>query len=100
MPAAPAVVDTPSPAAAANAALPPLNDLREASAAVQSTQRQILEEIDSIKQKIAFEQGERKLLTAQLGSLSVRLDELSALSASFGQSASTGQSQKRRAKSP
>ena len=98
MPAFTVPVDVPSPVAAANAA-PSVNDLRETVAALQSTQKQILDEIGNIKQKIAAEQGERKLLTAQLGSLSLRLDELSAVSASIAESASTEQSQKRRAKS-
>ena len=90
-------VDVRSPAAAADPA-PSVNDLRETVAALQSTQKQILDEIANIKQKIAAEEGERKLLTAQLGSLSVRLDELSAASASMSESATAGQSQKRRAK--
>ena len=96
--AAPVRVDVPSPVVAATLA-PSGNDLRETVDALQSTQGQILTEIASIKQKIAAEQGERKLLTAQLGSLSLRLDELSAASASMAESATTGQSQKKRAKS-
>ena len=91
-------VNVPSPVAAAIPD-PSLNDLREAVAAIQSAQKQILDEIGSIKQRIAAEQGERKLLTAELGSLSVRLDELSAASASMTEGASAGQSQKKRTKS-
>jgi len=98
MPAFTVPVDVPSPVAAANAA-PSVNDLRETVAALQSTQKQILDEIGNIKQKIAFEQGERKLLNAQLGSLSLRLEELSAVSAAIAESPPTEQSQKRTAKS-
>jgi hypothetical protein len=76
-----------------------VNDLRETVAALQSTQKQILDEIGNIKQKSASEQGERKLLTARLGSLSLRLDELSSASAAIAESAPTQQSRKRRAKS-
>ena len=96
--AAPVPVSNQSPVVAAIPD-PSLNDLRESVAAIQSTQKQILDEIGNIKQRIAAEQGERKLLTAQLGSLSLRLDELSAASASMTEGASAGQSQKKRAKS-
>lgn len=86
-------------ASVAAKASPTLNDFQETIESLKTSQKQILEEIESIKQKIAAEQGERKLLTAQLGSLSLRLDELSAASASISEGGSTGQSQKRRAKS-
>jgi uncharacterized protein HemX len=91
--------DGPSQVAASSAALSTVNELRETIAALQSTQKQILEEIASIKQKLASEQGERKLLTNQLGSLSVRMDELTAASASIAEGTSTGQSPKKRTKS-
>jgi len=90
-------IDIPSPTTT-NATPPTINELQQTVAALQSTQRQLLNEIETVKQKIDAEQGERKLLTNQIGSLSVRLDELSAASASIAEGASTRQSQKRRAK--
>jgi uncharacterized protein HemX len=97
-PATTAAIDVRSPATVPDAALPSLHGFQQTVAALQSSQRQILDEIDGIKQKIASEQGERKLLTNQLGSLSVRLDELSAASASIAERASTAQAQRSRAK--
>lgn len=86
-----ATVPVPSPAAAPNVAPPSVDELQETVDALQSTQRQILDEIGSLTQKLAAEQGERKLLATQLGSLSLRLDELSAASASIAERAPGGQ---------
>jgi uncharacterized protein HemX len=72
--AAPATVDT----AAQQGAIPSIAPLKQSVADLQASQKQLSDQVTDLKRQLAAEQGERKMLSEQLGSLSGRVDSLSA----------------------
>ena len=98
-----AVVQSPAPSAT-QIAVPEqstasINALKEAVARFDASLQQVSDELADLKRQLAREQGERKLLAEQLGSLSSRVDSLAASAASRAESLASEPSQKKRAKS-
>ena len=76
-----------------------INALKDAVARFDASLQQVSDELADLKRQLAREQGERKLLTDQLGSLSSRVDSLAASAASRADTIASEPSQKKRAKS-
>ena len=98
-----AVAQSPAPSAT-QPALPeqstaPPTALKESVAGLEASRKQLSDEVVDLKRQLAAEQGERKMLTEQLGSLSSRVDSLTASMASRADTVASEPSQKKRAKS-
>jgi TolA-binding protein len=59
-----------------------LNALEQTVKDIQASQQQMADHLSETKQQLAAEQGERKMLSEQVGALAGRLDSLAAASAS------------------
>jgi hypothetical protein len=98
-----AVAQSPAPPAPQTAApeqsTASINALKESVAGLEASRKQLSDEIVDLKRQLAAEQGERKMLTEQLGSLSSRVDSLAAPVASRADTVASEPSQKKRAKS-
>jgi chromosome segregation ATPase len=55
-----------------------LNELQQSVKGLQASQQHITDQLEVIQRQLASEQGERKLLSEQVGALSGRVDGLSA----------------------
>jgi hypothetical protein len=60
--------------------------LKELVAGLEASHKQVSDEVVDLKRQLAAEQGERKMLAEQLGSLSSRVDSLTASAASKAKS--------------
>lgn len=69
--------------------------LNEAVKNLQASQQKFAGEMDELKRQISREGGERKLLLEQIGSLSARVDGLSAVNANNAAEAVTPQKKRR-----
>ena len=93
-----------SPALPAPQTAPPeqstasINALKESVAGLETSRKQLSDEVADLKRQLGAEEGERKMLTEQLGSLSSRVDGLATSLTSRAEIA-TEPSQKKRAKS-
>jgi hypothetical protein len=76
-----------------------INALKESVAGLEASRKQVSDEVADLKRQLVAEQGERKMLAEQLGSLSSRVDSLAASLASRAETVATEPSQKKRAKS-
>ena len=76
-----------------------INALKETVAGLEASRKQVSDEVVDLKRQLAAEQGERKMLAEQLGSLSSRVDSLTASMASRADTVASEPSQKKRAKS-
>ena len=76
-----------------------INALKESVAGLEASRKQVSDEVADLKRQLAAEQGERKMLAEQLGSLSSRVDSLTASLASRADTLASEPSQKKRAKS-
>jgi uncharacterized protein HemX len=76
-----------------------INALRESVASLEASRKQVSDEVVDLKRQLAAEQGERKMLTEHLGSLSSRVESLAASVASRAATVASEPSQKARAKS-
>ena len=100
-----AVAQSPAPPATQPAAPAPeqstasINALKELVAGLEASHKQVSDEVVDLKRQLAAEQGERKMLAEQLGSLSSRVDSLTASAASKADTVASEPSQKKRAKS-
>jgi TolA-binding protein len=85
---APSSMTTAQPAAQPQAPSPPraeafddtmrsLNDLQQLVRGLQASQQQMADQLELIQRQLASEQGERKMLSEQVGALSGRVDGLS-----------------------
>ncbi|MGY3408425.1 gas vesicle protein [Bradyrhizobium sp. GM5.1] len=94
-----------SPARPAPQTAPPeqstasINALKESVAGLDASRKQVSDEVADLKRQLATEQGERKMLAEQLGSLSNRVDSLAASAAPRADTVASEPSQKKRAKS-
>jgi uncharacterized protein HemX len=70
------------------------NALEQTVQDLQASQQQMADRLDDIKRKLEAEQGERKLLSEQVGALSARVDGLTKSSASIA--TGTGGAKKKR----
>jgi hypothetical protein len=74
-------------------------DPKESVAGLEASRKQVSDEVVGLKRQLAAEQGERKMLAEQLGSLSSRVDSLAASVASRADTVASEPSQKKRPKS-
>ena len=93
-----AVAQSPQPAAPEQSTAS-INALKESVAGLEASRKHVADEVVDLKRQLAAEQGERKMLTEQLGSLSSRVDSLAASAASRADTVASGPSQKKRTKS-
>ena len=75
-----------------------INALKESVAGLETSRKQLSDEVADLKRQLGAEEGERKMLAEQLGSLSSRVDSLAASLTSRAEIA-TEPPQKKRAKS-
>jgi Tfp pilus assembly protein FimV len=54
-----------------------LNELQQSVRGLQASQQQMADQLELIQRQLASEQGERKMLSEQVGALSGRVDGLS-----------------------
>ena len=98
-----AVAQSPAPSATqpavAEQATASILALKESVAGLEASRKQVSGEVVDLKRQLAAEQGERQLLTEQLGSLSSRVESLAASVASRADTVASEPSQKKRAKS-
>jgi uncharacterized protein YlxW (UPF0749 family) len=67
-----------------------LNALQQAVKDLQASQQQMADQLSETKRELAAEQGERKMLSEQVGALAGRVDGLSAASGSSVATGTTG----------
>jgi uncharacterized protein HemX len=67
-----------------------LNALQQAVKDLQASQQQTADQLSETKRELAAEQGERKMLSEQVGALAGRVDGLAAASASSVAAGTTG----------
>ena len=98
-----AVAQSPAPSAtqppAPEQSTASIQALKESVAGLEASRKQVSDEVVDLKRQLAAEQGERKLLTEQLGSLSRRVDSLTASVASRADTVASEPAQKNRPKS-
>lgn len=63
-------------AEAADEARPALADLQQTVSSLESAQQQVADQISELQRQLLNQQGERKLLSEQVGALSARVDSL------------------------
>jgi hypothetical protein len=72
------------------------NALEQTVKDLQASQQQMADRLDDIKRKLDAEQGERKMLSEQVGGLSARVDSLTASSASIATGSGANASAKKK----
>jgi hypothetical protein len=74
---------------------PALNAIEQTVKDLQISQQQTADQLGEIKRDLAAEQGERKMLSEQVGALAGRVDSLAASSVAPGASGNTSAKKKR-----
>jgi predicted membrane-bound mannosyltransferase len=72
------------------------NALEQTVKDLQASQQQMADRLDDIKRKLDAEQGERKMLSEQVGALSARVDSLTKSSASIATGSGANASAKKK----
>ena len=72
------------------------NALEQTVKDLQASQQQMADRLDDIKRKLEAEQGERKMLSEQVGALSARVDSLTKSSASIATGSGANASAKKK----